>query len=65
MSSNTSRRTFVKALAAGGLLAGFGLWRTPVWAITSLASRMYWRATTSTCPLVKWALTSRVRHVPP
>lgn len=36
MSSNTSRRTFVKALAAGGLLAGFGLWRTPVWAITSL-----------------------------
>ncbi|GGU55574.1 copper oxidase [Pseudomonas laurentiana] len=35
MSSNTSRRTFVKALAAGGLLAGFGLWRTPVWAITS------------------------------
>jgi CopA family copper-resistance protein len=25
----------VKALAAGGVLAGFGLWRSPVWAITS------------------------------
>ena len=35
MSSTTSRRTFVKALAAGGLLAGCGLWRTPVWAIAS------------------------------
>jgi CopA family copper-resistance protein len=30
-----SRRTFVKALAAGGVLAGFGLWRNPVWAISS------------------------------
>ncbi|MDY7568092.1 copper resistance system multicopper oxidase [Pseudomonas sp. RTC3] len=35
MHSRTSRRTFVKALAAGGILAGFGLWRSPVWAITS------------------------------
>ena len=35
MHSRTSRRTFVKALAAGGVLAGFGLWRSPVWAITS------------------------------
>ncbi|WP_085706975.1 copper resistance system multicopper oxidase [Pseudomonas sp. B35(2017)] len=32
MHSNTSRRTFVKGLAAGGLLGGLGLWRTPVWA---------------------------------
>ena len=35
MHSNTSRRTFVKGLAAGGLLSGFGLWRPSVWAITS------------------------------
>jgi len=35
MHPGTSRRTFVKALAAGGILAGFGLWRSPVWAITS------------------------------
>ena len=35
MLSNTSRRTFVKGLAAGGLLGGLGLWRTPVWAINS------------------------------
>ncbi|MGF6399572.1 CopA family copper-resistance protein [Pseudomonas frederiksbergensis] len=35
MHSNTSRRTFVKGLAAGGALAGLGLWRTPVWAVTS------------------------------
>jgi CopA family copper-resistance protein len=35
MHSNTSRRTFVKGLAVGGLLSGLGLWRTPVWAITS------------------------------
>ncbi|MBD9586825.1 copper resistance system multicopper oxidase [Pseudomonas sp. PDM03] len=34
MHSNTSRRTFVKGLAAGGLLGGLGLWRTPVWALT-------------------------------
>lgn len=35
MHSNTSRRTFVKGLAVGGLLGGLGLWRTPVWAVTS------------------------------
>nr|WP_314643303.1 copper resistance system multicopper oxidase [uncultured Pseudomonas sp.] len=35
MHSNTTRRTFVKGLAAGGLLGGLGLWRTQVWAITS------------------------------
>ncbi|WP_434561626.1 copper resistance system multicopper oxidase [Pseudomonas sp. Z5-35] len=35
MQSNTSRRTFVKGLAAGGLLSGLGLWRPPVWAVTS------------------------------
>lgn len=33
MSSTTSRRTFVKGLAAGSLLGGLGLWRTPVWAL--------------------------------
>lgn len=35
MHSNTTRRTFVKGLAAGGLLGGLGLWRTPVWAVAS------------------------------
>ena len=35
MGPETSRRTFVKGLAAGGILGGLGLWRTPVWAITS------------------------------
>ncbi|WP_217474697.1 copper resistance system multicopper oxidase [Stutzerimonas stutzeri] len=30
-----SRRTFVKSLAAGGTFAGLGLWRQPVWALTS------------------------------
>jgi CopA family copper-resistance protein len=35
MHANTSRRTFVKGLAAGGLLGGLGLWRPPVWAITN------------------------------
>ena len=35
MQAKTSRRTFVKGLSAGGLLAGLGLWRTPVWAVTS------------------------------
>jgi CopA family copper-resistance protein len=35
MHSNTTRRTFVKGLAAGGLLGGLGLWRTPVWAVNS------------------------------
>ncbi|MCH5633810.1 copper resistance system multicopper oxidase [Pseudomonas syringae pv. syringae] len=34
MQSKTSRRTFVKGLAAGGILSGLGLWRSPVWAIT-------------------------------
>lgn len=29
----TSRRTFLKGLAAGGVLAGLGLWRQPVWAL--------------------------------
>ncbi|WP_152387907.1 copper resistance system multicopper oxidase [Azotobacter salinestris] len=33
MHCKTSRRTFVKGLAAGGLLAGLGLWRAPVWAL--------------------------------
>ncbi|ACO76293.1 Copper-resistance protein A precursor CopA family [Azotobacter vinelandii CA] len=33
MHCKTSRRTFVKGLAAGGVLAGFGLWRPPVWAL--------------------------------
>ena len=35
MHSTTSRRTFVKGLAAGGLLGGLGLWRPPVWALIS------------------------------
>ncbi|WP_073527158.1 copper resistance system multicopper oxidase [Pseudomonas fluorescens] len=35
MHSSTSRRTFVKGLAAGGLLGGLGLWRPPVWALAS------------------------------
>ena len=35
MHAKTSRRTFVKGLSAGGLLAGLGLWRTPLWAVTS------------------------------
>ncbi|MEN2393362.1 copper resistance system multicopper oxidase [Pseudomonas halotolerans] len=34
MQSNTSRRTFVKGLTAGGILGGLGLWRAPVWAVT-------------------------------
>jgi len=33
MPTNTSRRTFVKGLAASGLLGGLGLWRAPVWAL--------------------------------
>lgn len=33
MQSLTSRRTFIKGLAAGGVLAGLGLWRQPVWAL--------------------------------
>lgn len=35
MQSTSSRRTFVKSLAAGGAVAGLGLWRQPVWALTS------------------------------
>ncbi|WP_049338748.1 copper resistance system multicopper oxidase [Stutzerimonas stutzeri] len=35
MHSTSSRRTFVKSLAAGGAFAGLGLWRQPVWALTS------------------------------
>jgi CopA family copper-resistance protein len=35
MQPETSRRTFVKGLTAAGILGGLGLWRTPVWAITS------------------------------
>lgn len=35
MQSKTSRRTFVKALTAGGILGGLGLWRTPLWAAPS------------------------------
>ncbi|PMV17701.1 MULTISPECIES: copper resistance system multicopper oxidase [unclassified Pseudomonas] len=35
MHSTTTRRTFVKGLAAGSLLSGLGLWRSPVWALTS------------------------------
>ncbi|TKJ79234.1 copper oxidase [Pseudomonas koreensis] len=35
MPSSTSRRTFVKGLAAGSLLGGLGLWRTPVWALNA------------------------------
>jgi CopA family copper-resistance protein len=38
MPSNTSRRTFVKGLAAGSLLGGLGLWRTPVWAQSAAGS---------------------------
>lgn len=35
MQCKTSRRTFVKGLAAGGILGGLGLWKTPVWAVAS------------------------------
>ncbi|MBC9250705.1 MULTISPECIES: copper resistance system multicopper oxidase [Pseudomonas] len=35
MQSKTTRRTFVKGLAATGILGGLGMWRTPVWAVTS------------------------------
>ncbi len=35
MQYKTSRRTFVKGLAATGLFTGLGLWRSPVWALTS------------------------------
>ncbi|SEK87890.1 copper-resistance protein, CopA family [Atopomonas hussainii] len=35
MHSKSTRRTFVKGLAATGIFGGLGLWRTPVWAVTS------------------------------
>ena len=35
MHYKTSRRTFVKGLTAAGIVGGLGLWRTPVWALTS------------------------------
>lgn len=35
MQSKTTRRTFVKGLAATGIIGGIGLWRTPVWAVNS------------------------------
>jgi CopA family copper-resistance protein len=35
MQSKTTRRTFIKGLAATGILGGLGMWRTPVWAVTS------------------------------
>ncbi|WP_024644484.1 copper resistance system multicopper oxidase [Pseudomonas syringae] len=33
MPTRTSRRTFVKGLAASGVLSGLGLWRSPAWAL--------------------------------
>jgi CopA family copper-resistance protein len=35
MQSKTTRRSFVKGLAATGLLGGLGMWRAPVGAVTS------------------------------
>lgn len=35
MRAATTRRNFIKGLAAGGVLAGLGLWRQPVWALSS------------------------------
>ena len=35
MHSTSTRRTLLKGLAAGGAFAGLGLWRQPVWALTS------------------------------
>ena len=35
MQNKTTRRTFVKGLAATGIIGGLGLWRTPVWAVNS------------------------------
>ncbi len=35
MQYKTSRRTFVKGIVATGLFGGLGLWRAPVWALTS------------------------------
>jgi len=36
MHNKASRRTFVKGLAATGLLGGLGLWRTPAWAASPI-----------------------------
>ena len=33
MCCTSSRRTFVKGLAAGGVITGLGIWRQPVWAV--------------------------------
>ena len=33
MPTRTTRRTFVKGLAASGILGGLGLWRSPAWAM--------------------------------
>ncbi|TCD24014.1 copper resistance system multicopper oxidase [Pseudomonas sp. IC_126] len=33
MHCTSSRRTFVKSLTAGGIVAGLGVWRQPVWAV--------------------------------
>ncbi|HCJ30055.1 MAG TPA: copper oxidase, partial [Pseudomonas sp.] len=33
MRCTSSRRTFVKSLAAGGAVAGLGIWRQPAWAV--------------------------------
>ncbi|WP_194789876.1 copper resistance system multicopper oxidase [Pseudomonas sp. UFMG81] len=35
MHSKSTRRSFVKGLAATGILGGLGMWRTPAWALTS------------------------------
>ncbi len=35
MQSKTTRRSFVKGLAATGILGGLGMWRMPVWALNS------------------------------
>lgn len=33
MQSTASRRTFIKTLTAGSIVAGLGVWRQPVWAV--------------------------------
>ena len=35
MHRKPTRRTFIKGLAATGILGGLGMWRVPVWAVTS------------------------------
>jgi FtsP/CotA-like multicopper oxidase with cupredoxin domain len=35
MSSNTSRRRFIQGMAAGGAVAGLGLWPRQTWALKS------------------------------